>query len=71
MDCPLEFELLHNKIWNYYGVKNGFQRELYNLHIITGVKGPRVKNTKELNKKKDLFVLFERKSKVVFKYKMY
>ena len=62
--AALEFDNVSEKIWEYYEKKHGYTQENYTLSIITGVNGPIVRNIIQLDNKRDLFVLFERKINV-------
>ena len=61
----LEYETVVEKIWGHYTRKHGFTKLDYDLKLITGINGPVVNNTVQLDNKKDLFVLFERRQKEV------
>jgi hypothetical protein len=56
----LEFDKVANRVWEFYGKKHGYTKAEYTLKIITGVNGPVVCNTVQLDNRRDLFVLFER-----------
>ena len=64
----MEFKTIHKKIWEHYKSTSSshshISEETHNLQIITGLFGPEVRDTDQLDGKRDLFVIFLPKSSV-------
>ena len=61
----LTYEAVYDKIFEYYESKlPEISRSSHQLHIITGVFGPKVYSTLQLGSKKDLLVLFTERTLV-------
>jgi len=61
----LSYEVAYSKIWDYYEQKHeNLSPASHEMHIITGVFGPKVYSTVQLGGKKDLLVQFTEKVEV-------